>query len=226
MHNALKKWGELEMECNPADETVRHDQLGMFESSEESAVKSEELSMETLLKFWHESFIVEGHASRIEADFKRKEGEEMLQHFYTWWSKEERTVLAIEKGFSCTVDDHVIKGRFDRIEETENGIRIIDYKTGKERSQDEVDADLQLSVYAMAAEQLWEKPVAELSLLFFAEDKLEERHTERNQSQLSDAAKSMQLVISRMEEQDFTPDPSVNKCKHCPYKNVCDVAAV
>ena len=48
-----------------------------------------------------------------------------------------------------------MKGRFDRVDRLANGeIAIIDFKTGKTKTQDDADDSLQLSVYALAAKAL------------------------------------------------------------------------
>jgi len=56
-------------------------------------------------------------------------------------ASEQRDVVAVEKGFKFTMPGPVgkepltIAGRFDRIERTAEGIRIIDYKSTGPRSQ-------------------------------------------------------------------------------------------
>ena len=46
-----------------------------------------------------------------------------------------------------------MKGRIDRIDECASGeIAVIDFKTGKAKTQDDADESLQLSVYALAAQ--------------------------------------------------------------------------
>ena len=48
-----------------------------------------------------------------------------------------------------------VRGRIDRISTASQGtgVRIIDYKTGRAKSQDDADESLQLSIYALAAKQ-------------------------------------------------------------------------
>jgi len=219
-HNALKKWGELEIQHAPKTE----DQLTMF--SETSSKEPDALALETLLEQWHQSFIIEGYESRVEADSARQRGEKLMKHFYDWWKLEPRSIAAIEKGFKVATEDTEIGGRFDRVEHTEDGVHIIDYKTGAARSQNEVDADLQLSIYALAAQEAFGKPCTKLTLLFLYEDELIERVSTRSQGQLADAKKQIHSLYENMQEQDFHPTPSKEICRHCPYKGVCDVAAI
>jgi putative RecB family exonuclease len=53
-------------------------------------------------------------------------------------------------------------GRIDRVDETPEGLHIIDYKTSREEREDE----WQLPMYAVMARRFFKKPVAKLSYLF------------------------------------------------------------
>ncbi len=227
MHNTLKKWGEIEKEGRK-QKTEGSDQLHLFTS--DSPQQDSDLCLLTsdhLASLWHQSFIVEGYASRIEADFQRKIGEQILGHFFAWWEKEPRTVVGIELSFKYQLSDRLetLTGRLDRVEKTTKGLRIIDFKTGAPRTQEQCDGDLQLSIYALAAKQIYEEPVHELILLFLNEEGITERVTHRHESQLKDAEKSIASLITRIREKDMRPTPSFPVCSRCPYKGICDVAA-
>jgi RecB family exonuclease len=202
---------------------VREDQLALFAGEARPDIPSE-LTEEKIVALWHECFIVDTYATRLEADFARKRGEEMMREYYRWWASSAHIVVAIEKSFSLEVAGLPFSGRLDRVEETEGGIVIIDYKTTQPCSQDEADADLQLSLYALAARHLFEKPCTELRLLFLSDEGVTERTTARSPSQLKDAETQIRLIRERLEAKDFRPTPSIHACKRCPYKGICDVA--
>lgn len=232
VHNALKRWGELELgdrgsgvgRRKQKTDGVRGDQMGLFK---EHAVPQEKiLTEQKLLEIWHETFVFDTYKTRFEADFARRRGEEIMRQFHMWWSQVPRSVAAVEKGFSIEIDGMTITGRLDRIEQTEQGVRIVDYKTTASCTQAEADADLQLSLYALAAEHLFEKPCTELLLLFLSDEGTVERSTARSASQLKDARTQLKLIRERMEAKDFRPTPSAQVCKRCPYRGICDVAAV
>jgi RecB family exonuclease len=225
VHNALRKWGELEMEVAGGDPGETSDQPALFAHDVSVKPAADALKIDTLTDFWHQSFIVDSYATRVEADFDRRRGEELMYHFYDWWRQVPRRVAAVEKGFSIELDGGKLTGRFDRAEEEGDGIRIVDFKTGKSRDQDAVDADLQLSVYALATESSFRRPCAGLTLLFLSEEGVIERQTTRNQSQLRNAARQIHLIGERIESEDFHPAPSVEKCRVCPYRGICDAAA-
>ncbi len=219
VHNTLKKWGELEMSRQQSAD----DQMIMFEDKGKNDLS---LTVDQLLELWHQSFIVEGYKSRVEADFARKRGEGLLHQFFEWWEEVPRTVFLVEKGFKVNVDGIELSGRFDRIEEEETGVHIIDFKTSAPRTQREVDADLQLSIYALAAEQSLKKPCARLTLLFLYEDEFAAQETERTDGQLRDAKVQISSIYERIQKRDFYPTPRAGLCRNCPYRTVCDSAAV
>ena len=234
-HNTLKKWGETEIRKQKSENS---DQQSLFTKElldDNSPLPSDFLSPSSdlstltsdfLLTLWHSSFIVEGYESRLEADFARGRGEALLTHFFEWWQLKQRTVLAIEKGFKVPIDDIIISGRFDRVEDNGDGVHIIDYKTSKPKPLEEVDADLQLSIYALAAEESFGKPCTELTMLYISEDALVERTTARSSGQLTDARKQIRALYERLEEKDYHPNPSREKCRTCPYRGVCSESAV
>ena len=127
-----------------------------------------------------------------------------------------------------------VTGRFDRVEQLSDGtLRIIDFKSGGRRSQEAVDLDLQLSIYALAARETFQKEVAELVMLFLPStssgqenEEVSEVKTMRSSSELATAATTIQLLAERIASKDYHPTPSREVCKNCPYRRICDVAAV
>jgi len=223
VHNTLKKWGEREIYINPA-KPLAPGQLKLFAAEE--PVAPEPLTEEKLLELWNSSFIVEGYETRVEADMARLRGEKLMRFFYDWWKQEGHVVFLVEKGFSLKLDGKKLTGRFDRIEQLDGGLKIIDFKTSEVRTQDQVDADLQLSVYALACEKSLGQPCIELSFIFLTEEGITEVTTERSPSHLKDAAKQILGLEGQISGGDFHPTPSREACRRCQYSNVCDVAAV
>lgn len=199
-----------------------HDQLHLF--TEEEPSKKVDLTLELLTQFWHQSFIVEGYESRVDAEAARVRGEGILKLYFDWWQQQDAQVLAVEKGFTLDLDGFVLSGRFDRVEKQGNEICVIDYKTSKPRTQQQVDEDLQLSIYALACEQVFAQPCASLSFLFLNEDGMHQLSTTRSAEQLQAAAQVMQELDKDILQGLFEPTPSATVCGRCPYKNVCEAA--
>jgi RecB family exonuclease len=250
IHNTLKRWGELEISHQAP---AAPNQLELF--IDDRPVHRAPLELHTLLTMWRGCFIAEGYASRAEMDMYLLRGEQALRHFFEWWSREKRDVVGIEKSFKWDIKndepaatghayrqagivrmDTVISGRLDRVERCATavatargcagGLRVIDFKSSRPRGQADVDADLQLSIYAQSAAQLWNEPVCELVLLFLGEDECVEACTTRNSSQLKDAQTSIRHIVAGIDAKDFKATPTVEKCRSCPYREICPSRAI
>jgi DNA helicase-2/ATP-dependent DNA helicase PcrA len=121
-----------------------------------------------------------------------------------------------------------IGGKIDRVDQTpDGGIEIIDYKTGaKVPSQKDIDEDLQMSFYALAASMLETKPFPvdpekiKLSLYYFDEQKF--ISTTRSKEQLQAAIEEIFVVAEKIENSDFQCSGS-RLCQDCEFKMLCDI---
>ena len=92
-----------------------------------------------------------------------KLGHEILRG-YLRSIEETRPPLAAELSFEIAVGNDKLRGVIDRIDEQEDGLIIVDFKSGARKlSQSEVARDLQLTVYAFAAQQLYGRPTARVA---------------------------------------------------------------
>lgn len=226
LHNALRKFGLLELEHIPVELTKK--QLPLF-TEEHPQDQKPELSLHTLLSFWRSSFIAEGYENRAVMDAALLSGEAALKHFHSWWQEKKREVVAIEKGFSFPVPgtkNLVMSGRFDRIERTPAGLHIIDFKSSGPRPEDSLRTDLQLSLYALAAQDFWKEPVALLTILSITKDGVTPQNTDRSMSELQDAMTSIRLLAERMDSKEYPATPSVQACRYCPYREICPSKAI
>ena len=107
-------------------------------------------------------------------------------------------------------------GRIDRVDEDDDGCVIVDYKTGRPKSQDVADQSLQLSVYALAMSS--RKPV---KMLVF--QNLEDNSTVatlRPAAQLREAETRISAVAEGIARGEFDACPGTH-CKWCGYRTVC-----
>ena len=241
VHSALAKFGRAErvesgkrthLRQGYGGQVVDSDQSSLFD--EDNVIVNKGHSLEDLLEIWGESFTHNVYENKAAADFDRSRGEKLMKKFYEWWGREERKVVGVEKGFRIRIEDErnekrrggeEITGRFDRVEEFDGGLRIIDYKTTMPRSQEEVDQDMQLSIYAIAAKETLKKEVKELVMLYLHEENLTQVITTRSDSELATVANNIQLLAERIDSKDYSPTPSSGKCRKCSYRRVCDASA-
>jgi DNA helicase II / ATP-dependent DNA helicase PcrA len=128
-------------------------------------------------------------------------------------------VLHTEEPFEIRVGETTVVGRIDRVDRRPDGtVAIIDYKTGKARDQKAADESLQLSLYAIAAQEKWKYDVG--ALIF---QNLEENHaviTSRTTAQLMKARESVKQTAEGIAEGKFDAKPG-NHCNFCAYRSLC-----
>ena len=71
-----------------------------------------------------------------------------------------QTPLAAELAFEVTAGDYKLAGIVDRLDESKNGLIVVDFKSGTRKpSPKDLDDDLQFTIYAFALEQMMGRPV-------------------------------------------------------------------
>lgn len=227
IHHTLRRWGELEM-LREMNVPVKN-QLKLFHEQEGTNTHNPPLELTTLLTMFRSCFIAQGYEHRAAMEEALLRGETLLRAFFQWWKNKKRMVVSVESGFKLEIPRKheesgvpiVLTGRIDRIERIASGLHIIDYKTGERQTQERVDNDLQLSIYALAAAKEFGEPVSVLSLLFLNEDGIVERTTRRTPSQLNDAMTTIRLLSEGIDTKDFQATPTKEKCRGCPYREIC-----
>jgi putative RecB family exonuclease len=181
------------------------------------------LSEETALACFREEWTSSG-LSGLELF---REGIDIIKDFVrTQGAVDHRDILAVEKEFHLLVGPFTVLGYVDRVDRVDDEtVEIIDYKTNRMLfTRDEVDSSLQMSLYHLAAQQLW--PWAKMVKLTF----LMLRHgirmtTERTAEQL-DAALRYVETVGRMTEEatEFPPRLNTN-CVWCDHHQQCPAYA-
>jgi DNA helicase-2/ATP-dependent DNA helicase PcrA len=96
-----------------------------------------------------------------------QEGLEILEAYHAANLERPCRPVLLEHKFSVPVGGHVLIGAMDRVDATDSGYEVIDYKLDREiRSQEEVDSDLQLGLYHLALRE-GEGIAAEALTLYF-----------------------------------------------------------
>ena len=98
--------------------------------------------------------------AKIEEDAQRelydKDGCEQLRQFLrSDLARPAGEILNNERFFRANIGGTLVKGRMDRLERIDGDrVSIVDYKTGKPKTQEDADDSLQLSIYALAARSM------------------------------------------------------------------------
>ncbi|HBO16860.1 MAG: UvrD/REP helicase [Candidatus Moranbacteria bacterium GW2011_GWE2_35_2-] len=152
------------------------------------------------------------------------QGVEMIRKYYEKNNIAATNIVDLESRFAIDLEGNVISGIIDRIDKTDDGYEIIDYKTAKKMpSQEYVDNNLQLSVYLKAflvryPEEAKNLEKIKVSLYFLKHGvKLT---ASRNLQQLQKIDEEFLEVIKNIEERKF--DPNITPlCDWCGYQKLC-----
>lgn len=154
-----------------------------------------------------------------EAEYK-KDGLEQLRAFHATMLQVSPQILEQEKAFELPLaNDVILTGRMDQVNSLgRNDVEIVDYKTGKPRKDSDARKDLQLSIYALAAKEIFEwNPVR---LVFHYLQTNQTQVTSRDSKQLDDAEKIVQEAAADIRAAQFPPNPGF-VCRSCAYKPIC-----
>jgi DNA helicase II / ATP-dependent DNA helicase PcrA len=191
---------------------------------------------ELMFKLLDDNWVKEGYTSKVHETKFFEKGKLYLSGFLQDSFDPKNTPIVMEEPFTVPLDQYSsskdsgrplrVGGKIDRLDIlTKDKIEIIDYKTGATiPSQNDVDNNLQLSFYALAAVAIPTDPFArkpediKLSLYFL--DQQEKITTLRTKRQLDDAVKEIFEVRNQIEESDFKCSGSM-LCEKCEYNLFC-----
>ena len=131
-------------------------------------------------------------------------------------------ILEQEKPFELPLENDVILvGRMDevhRIGPAKNDVEIVDYKTGKPRSESDARKALQLSIYALAAREIFEWNPVRLVFRYLQNNTAQV--TTRDSKQLEEAQNIVQESAADIRAKYFPPNAGFS-CRSCAYKLIC-----
>lgn len=169
----------------------------------------------------------EGFLSREHEERRYARGEEVLKEFFAKEEKSETLPMLIEEEFSFFINDNRVIGRWDRVDEIDGEIHIVDFKSSEILHQDKADKNarknLQLSIYALAYERVFGKIPATVAL-YYVESGLIGR-AQVGPKRLESAIEKITTAGQGIRDRDFTPKPNPFVCNYCPYNNICPATA-
>jgi ATP-dependent DNA helicase UvrD/PcrA len=155
-----------------------------------------------------------------EAEYK-KDGIEQLRAFYKATMAAPPQVCEQEKRFELPLENNVIiTGRMDQVNSLgRNDVEIVDYKTGRPKKDSFAKKDLQLSLYALAAKEIFEWNPVRLVFHYLQNNQIQV--TTRDSKQLEEAQNMVQEAGADIRAGQFPPKPSPSICRSCAYKPIC-----
>jgi len=150
----------------------------------------------------------------------KKDGLAQLRAFHAATLAAPPEVIAQEKTFELPMEnDVVLKGRMDQVNRIAPGEEeIVDYKTGKPKDEDKARKDLQLSVYALAAREVFDWNPARLT--FYNLQTNQSVSAVRDDKKLNKVRAEIQEAAADIRAGKFPPKTGY-WCKFCDYESIC-----
>jgi DNA helicase II / ATP-dependent DNA helicase PcrA len=186
----------------------------------EAARRGRSKSDEELLQLFRDDLAASGIQDNYQRELYLKQGAEQLQDFLAGTrSTPAPEVLHTEEWFEVQIAGTKVAGRIDRIDRAaDDSVNIIDYKTGKARSQEDADESLQLSIYTMAARQKWGYRAD--ALVFHNLEGNVPVFSRRSEFQLERARDRVLAVARGIAAGDFEPQTGFH-CNFCAFRGLC-----
>jgi DNA helicase II / ATP-dependent DNA helicase PcrA len=128
-----------------------------------------------------------------------------------------------ERSFAFRLGPHLLRGRVDRVDRRPDGsYELIDYKTGKAKTESDLREDVQLSLYQMGARQSWRLETSAQSYLYVLTG--EKVPVEHSEEELERVRGTVAEIADGILRQDFEPTPSYEVCSFCDYRIICPAA--
>lgn len=180
-------------------------------------------AQQDLIESFKGAWVNEGFLSRAHEEQRFAQGEQTLKDFYNR-ENSKKLPAYIEQSFNFVLGKDKVVGRWDRIDETEEGAVIVDFKTSdtvtKQKQADKrTKESLQLSIYALAYKMVKGELPMRVELHF-----VDTSLIGRAQRQESDLEKAKELIAQAscgIRSREFPARPNYLACKYCAYRGVC-----
>lgn len=127
--------------------------------------------------------------------------------------------LAVELAFDISIGGQNLVGFVDRVDEGEQGVVVVDYKSGQKKpSPNEAANDVQLTISALAVRQTLGLAVESVEYRFLRDG----RHiqTNREESAFDWLGEALIFAEDMRERGKFLPRPGF-WCRFCDYRELC-----
>jgi len=186
----------------------------------EQLKKGAKLSFEEVRRIYETEWTSAGYEDEYQEAEYKKDGLEQLKAFHSAMVAEPPEILEQEKGFELPLaNDVILTGRMDQVNGLgRSDVEIVDYKTGKPKKEADARKGLQLSIYALAAKEIFEWNPVRLVFHYLQNNTTQE--TTRDAKQIGEAEKIVQETAADIRAKQFPPKRGF-ACRSCAYKLIC-----
>jgi putative RecB family exonuclease len=177
-------------------------------------------SLDELLSQLKKTWRSEGYTSKSEEEAHFNHALQVLTIFYQDNIANFQLPLALEHAFELKLDGYTLAGKIDKVDRLRaGGLEITDFKTNRRLpALEKLQDDLQLSIYHLAAKEIWGIEAEKLTFYFLLPN--QKMTTSRSREQIEDALRQIQEVAGGISAQRF--DPRENPlCPWCDYQEKC-----
>jgi DNA helicase-2/ATP-dependent DNA helicase PcrA len=198
---------------------VIHQVLERFHSQQASG-GDEAGSLERLMALFAAAWRKAGFGETDDELQFRERATEALRRYHARESARGSSPRWVERKFDFRIGPHHLRGRVDRVDELPGGdYELIDYKTGDPKAESDLEGDVQLAIYRLAAREAWSLERAAGSYWYVLAD----RKVAVGGS--PDDLERVEGVVLEVGEgilgQDFEPRPSPEICSWCDFRLIC-----
>ena len=185
-------------------------------------------TFDQVIEVFRSNWRSEGYRSEDHARRRFEQGVEALRAFVHREIEGAAPPTDVERVFRFRLNDVIVSGRMDRVDDLPTGTTITDYKTSELEDDESADKkardNLQLSIYALAHKELKRVRPARLDLRYVLSGTLgtsarTESHLERTRERVREIAESVRAG-------DFHAQPSIRSCSICACRPICSESAV
>ena len=184
-------------------------------------------SLEDFLTAFDNAWRNEGFLTREHEEQRRRAGIAALTRFYHEEEASGQKPTDVEREFGFNLGLDRVRGRFDRVDETPDGLVIVDYKSSDVTDQKKADQrareSLQLKIYALAQFEMTGRLPARVELRFL-ESGLVGRHKPTDLD-LAKAREAIADAARGIRHREFEATPEYQACRYCPYNQICPSTA-
>ena len=179
--------------------------------------------LESLIELFYASWRRSGFG---DSDDELQFRERAVAALESYWRRDQDSdseAVWFERSFAFKIGPHLLRGRVDRVDRHPDGTyELIDYKTGRAKTEQELREDVQLSVYQMGARESWGLDTSAQSYFYVLNG--EKVPVEHSEQELARVRSTISEIAASILKQRFEPTPSPDVCRFCDYRIICPAA--
>jgi DNA helicase II / ATP-dependent DNA helicase PcrA len=187
-----------------------------------SKLAFEGVTLDQFIEMYETNWEPVGYDSEEHRAAQFEHGKKLLEKYYEQNKDSKIKPIGLEKSFNVRIAGTKFFGRIDRVDPLPGGgVEIIDYKTGKPKTQEQVDKEDQVTFYAIGAKEALGYEPKKLSFYFVESG--EKISTTRSEEDFKKAKEVAVKVTEKIKSGSFEASPGF-QCGWCAYKDICPFA--